>query len=63
MDALEIASGTVGAPASRGDRLLRHVEAEERVRQQGHQRNTQLGLQAFGVVMLLAWELASGPIL
>lgn len=63
MDALEIASGAVGTPASRGDRLLRHVEAEERVRQQGHQRNTLLGRLAFGVVMLLAWELASGPIL
>lgn len=63
MDALEIASGAVGAPEGRGGRLLRQVESEERLQQRVYQRNTLLGRLAFAVGLLLSWELASGPIL
>ena len=51
------------AAEGRGEQLLRQVEAEERIRQRVEQRNTALGRLAFGITLLLAWELASGPIL
>ncbi len=63
MDTIGIASGTIGAPESRGGRLLQQVESEERLRQRVDQRNTMLGRLAFAVGLLLSWELASGPIL
>jgi NitT/TauT family transport system permease protein len=63
MDTIGIASGTIGAPESRGGRLLQQVESQERLRQRVDQRNTMLGRLAFAVGLLLTWELASGPIL
>jgi len=63
MDAAQMAVRAAGAQSDRGARLLQQVETEERRQQQREQRNTSLGRIAFGLALLLSWELASGPIL
>ena len=59
----DAATTAVVAAGSRGDRLLRQVEQEERARHRTDQITITLGRVAFGLLFLLAWELASGRVL
>ena len=63
MAALEMTERMAGEPAGRGAELLAQVETQERLRQQVDQRRTTLGRIAFGIALLLTWEVMSGTIL
>ncbi len=51
-----------GAPATRGERLVRQVEAREARRERQARRRTTLGRLAFAAALLLGWEFASGSL-
>lgn len=57
-----IAAEFIGVPGIRGEKLLQHVEEQERIRERKDRRATNLGRLAFAAGFLLLWELASGTL-
>lgn len=63
MSVRDIAAGGTVMPGGRGERLLREEEAREQEKQHKDRRGTAAGRAAFGVGLLLFWELGSGRIM
>ncbi len=62
MSAQEAAVGRTGIPRGRGAALLRAVEEQDRAGERRARWGVNVGRVAFGVGLLLAWELASGRV-